>query len=266
MPVLSTNFGPVETVEWGEGPEIWVLAHAAAAGPGALGGLAKALAAPGRRFIAPALNFYGGTALDVPGGRVAGHVAAIEAVLTAHPTAVLFGHSMGGLAALLCRPRYRALIVHEPIVTAVLRDDDAEDRAARDWDRAINAGFERRLAAGDPEGAIATFVEAWNETPWSSLPEGARARLIAAAPSLGEDMRSVSFFDAPSFADRKDVLILQGGRSPAITGRMTARLAALIPGARRVIVPDAGHMGPVLSPRLISDAILSGNPSQRLEP
>jgi pimeloyl-ACP methyl ester carboxylesterase len=266
MPVIQTPAGPVETIEWGEGDEVVVLVHAAAAGPGALSGLARALSRPGRRIIAPALNGYAGTSLHFHGDRVVSHAAAIDAVLAAQPVDVLFGHSMGGLAALLCEPRYRSLVLYEPIVTAVLREDDAEDRAARDWDRAINAAFEHRLSAGDPEGAIATFVEAWNETPWSGLPEGARARLIAAAPSLGNDMHAVSFFAAPSFADRKDVLILQGTRSPPITARMTARLAAIIPGARRRMVEGAGHMGPVLAPALISAAILSGTPSQTLEP
>ena len=257
MPVYHTRSGPVESLEWGEGPDVWVLAHAAAAGPGALTGLAKALLRPGRRIIAPALNGYGGTALAEDGNRAFSHAAAIEAVLDAVPTRVLFGHSMGGLAALLCPVKYERLVVYEPIVTAVLRDDDPDDRAARDWDRAINAAFDERLAAGDAEGAIATFVEAWNEMRWADLPAGARAKLIAAAPALGRDMRAVSFFPAVSFAAPGDVTVLQGTRSPAITARMTARLAAAIPGARRVRVADGGHMAPVLTPERVAAAILS---------
>lgn len=257
MPVYHTPNGPVESLEWGEGDEVFVLAHAAAAGPGALSGLAKALARPGRRIIAPALNFYGGTALQTPGGQVAGHAAAIEAILDAVPVSLLFGHSMGGLAALLTRHPVPRLVLYEPILTGLLREDDPDDLAARAWDRAINAEFDRRFAAGDAEGAIAAFVEAWNETRWTDLPEAARSRLITAAASLGRDMHDVSFFalEPDAIAARENSLLLRGTRSPPITARMTARLAAAFPAAHTAVLDGCGHMAPVLNPGRVAAAI-----------
>ncbi|MCX7383461.1 MAG: hypothetical protein NT133_19060 [Alphaproteobacteria bacterium] len=56
--------------------DLWVHAQAAAAGPNTLSGLAS----PGRRIVAAALNGYGGTTLDVSGGPIAAHAAAIDAV------------------------------------------------------------------------------------------------------------------------------------------------------------------------------------------
>lgn len=58
MPVYHTNFGSVETLEWGAGDTVIVLLHAAAAGPGALAGLARRLEAQGRRVVTAALHGY----------------------------------------------------------------------------------------------------------------------------------------------------------------------------------------------------------------
>ncbi len=256
MPLYHTPAGPVETQEWGEGEDVWVLAHAAAAGPNTLSGLAKRLAAPGRRLVAVALNGYGGTALDVPGGPIAAHAAAVDAVLTALPARrrTLFGHSMGGLASLVRRTPVDRLVVFDPIVTAVLREDDPEDAAARAWDLSINDGFYAGMAAGDPERAIATFIEAWNEQRWTDIPASARARLTAAAPRLGADMRACSTHPAVPYLGAPEVVILQGARSPEVTHRMTARLAALLPGARRVVI-EGGHMAPIFAADAVAGAV-----------
>ncbi|MGE3918897.1 MAG: alpha/beta fold hydrolase, partial [Hyphomicrobiaceae bacterium] len=51
------------------------------------------------------------------------------------------------------------------------------------------------------------------------------------------------------------VLLLTGTRSPPILGRMVRRLAALMPSAEVVAIPEAGHMGPVARPDIVADAI-----------
>lgn len=257
MPLYHTSAGPVETQEWGEGEDLWLLAHAAAAGPNTLAGLAKRLAAPGRRLVAVALNGYGATALNLPGGPIANHAAAIDAVLAALPARrrTLFGHSMGGLAALVRASDVDRLVVFDPIVTAVLRDDDPEDAAARAWDLSINDGFYAGMHAGDPERAIATFIEAWNEQRWTDIPASARARLTAAAARLGADMRACSTHPRAAYRGAPEVLILQGTHSPAVTHRMTARLAALLPGARHAVIAG-GHMAPIYAPDAVAAAIL----------
>ena len=84
-------------------------------------------------------------------------------------------------------------------------------------------------------------------------------RLTAMAPMLIADMRAVSFLeiDIEKLRDvAMPVLLLQGQRSPPITHAMTARLATLLPQARRVVVQGCGHMGPVQSPALVADNIV----------
>lgn len=257
MPVYPTASGPVEVLEWGEGPTLVLLLHAAAAGPGSLSGLAKALMGPGRRIVAPALHGYGGTLVDGADDPMAAHAAVARAVLDRYPAErrIVVGHSMGGLVTLLAAPPADALVVYEPIVLGLLRDDDPADRAARDWDRAIVAELERHLAAGDPEAGIRVFVEAWNEVAWDALPASVRARLIAAAPAMAREIRAGS--SRPLALDRigAPLLILQGSGSPAITARMTARLHAEVPASGRIVLDGCGHMGPVQVPAAVAAAI-----------
>jgi pimeloyl-ACP methyl ester carboxylesterase len=249
MPVYHTAAGTIETLEWGQGPDLFVLLHAAAAGPHSLSALAGLLLRPGRRVIVPALNRYCATLLRDETDRVRAHLDVLRACLDIHPAerCVLFGHSMGGLVGVLGALddlAFDAMILYEPIVTACLRDSMPEEVALRDWDRAITT-----------EGDIAAFVSAWNETPWDRLPGTVRARLAAAAATLIADIRAVSYQALPIDRLRDvtmPVLLLQGARSPEITHAMTARLAALLPQAKRIVVEGCGHMGPVRMPAAVA--------------
>lgn len=263
MPLYHTPAGPVEMLEWGSGEEMWLLLHAAAAGPSSLSGLAAALAASNRRIIAPALHLYGQTRIEAAGDRIDHHVAIARASLDAHQASrrVVFGHSMGGLVALLTAmggaPIDR-LVVYEPIVVGCLNPDDSQDMACRDWDRGILGQFETLLAAGRAEDAVACFVEAWNEVAWDRLPASARARLVAAAPALAAEVRAGSHRAMAATdlaAIGAEMLILQGAASPAITQRMTERLHAMVGGSRRIVLADCGHMAPVQQPIRVAAAI-----------
>ena len=245
MPVYHTAYGSVEMLEWGEGPELLVMLHAAAAGPQSLAALAALLKRPGRRVVAPALNRYGATVMWDETDRVKAHVDVLRATLEMHAAErrLLFGHSMGGLVGLLGAAAFDAMVLYEPIVVACV-----EDRRLVEWDRAIVA-----------QQDIAAFVSAWNGVPWKALPDGVRARLTAMAPMLIADMRAVSYHavDVERLRDvTMPVLLLQGERSPPITHAMTARLAELLPNARRMIVEGCGHMGPVQDPTVIAQKIV----------
>jgi pimeloyl-ACP methyl ester carboxylesterase len=269
MPVYHTAAGTVEMLEWGEGPELFVLLHAAAAGPQSLSALATMLLRPGRRVIAPALDRYGATHMREAADSVQAHVDVLRACIDIHQAKrrVLIGHSMGGLVGLLGAMDglpLDALALYEPIVTACLRTDVADEVALRDWDRSIVADVEQSMADGDPEAGIAAFINAWNETPWSGLPPSVRARLIASADQLAADMRAVSYHDLP--IDRlmrlqTPVLLLQGALSPAVTHAMSARLASLLPHAQQRIIAGCAHMGPVQMPAAIHEAIISSHPA-----
>jgi pimeloyl-ACP methyl ester carboxylesterase len=263
MPVYHTEAGTVEVLEWGDGPELTVLLHAAAAGPQSLSALAAMLLRPGRRVIAPALQHYGATVMYNDVDRVQAHINVLRTCIETHVAerCVVFGHSMGGLVGLLGAVdglALDALVLYEPIVTACLRADLVDEAALRDWDRSIVAEVERSIATGNPEAGIAGFIDAWNEVPWSELPSSVRARLVASAGQLATDMRAVSYRSMP--VDRlgtlqTPVLLLQGALSPAITHAMTARLAAVLPQARRVTIEGCLHMGPVQMPAAVFQSI-----------
>jgi pimeloyl-ACP methyl ester carboxylesterase len=262
MPVYHNAAGTVEMLEWGEGPELFVLLHAAAAGPHSLSALAALLVRQGRRVIAPALHCYGATVMHDATDRVQANIAVLRACLDIHAAErrVVFGHSMGGLVGLLGAAGalpLDALVLYEPIVTACLGADEV---ALRNWDRAIVAEVERSIAAGDPESGIAAFITAWNETPWSGLPSAVRTRLVASATQLAADMRSVSYCASPLDRLRRlqtPVVLLQGALSPPITHAMSARLRTLLPRAQLRRIEGCGHMGPVLSPAVVIPSLRS---------
>jgi pimeloyl-ACP methyl ester carboxylesterase len=248
MPVYHTPLGAVEMLEWGEGPELLVLLYAAAAGPQSLTALAALLARPGLRIVAPALNRYGATVMRDDADRVKAHVDVLRATLELHPAErrTLFGHSMGGLIGLLGAASFDRVVLYDPIIVACV-----EDQQLIEWDRAI-------VATGD----VATFVSAWNGTPWEALPQTVRDRLAAMAPMLIADMYAVSYYRVDVARLRAlavPVLLLQGKTSPPITHAMTARLAKLLPQAERVVVPECGHMGPVQAPRGVAEKVVDAD-------
>ncbi len=263
MPVYHTAAGSVETLEWGDGPELFVLLHAAATGPQSLAALATMLLRPGRRVIVPALHGYGMTVMLTAADRVKAHLDVFRVCLAMHAAErrVVFGHSMGGLIGLLGALDGLALhgiVLYEPIVTACLRPDVPEEAALRGWDRSIVEQVERCFADGRTESGVAVFINAWNEIPWGELPPAVRARLIASAETLRADVRSVSNHRAPSDGLsrlRLPVLLLQGALSPPVTHAMTARLASLLPHAQHRTVAGCAHMGPVVMPVAVHRAM-----------
>jgi len=137
MTVHATGFGAVETLEWGDGDQLMVLLHAAASGPWGLTDLAERLLRPGRRVVAPALAGYGGTRVEGAPDPVSAHATVARWTLAAFPARrqVLFGHSLGGLTAVLTaagRDDLAALVLFEPIVLAALNLDDPGDRPMAD--------------------------------------------------------------------------------------------------------------------------------------
>ena len=247
MTVHETAIGPIELLRTGEGPNALVLLHAAASGPRALYKLGAALCGdePGWRAVLPALNGYGGSTLsdacaDDP---FAAHVSIARwAVEHLHPETrlgkqVLIGHSMGGLVALLAvldGVAVDALVVYEPIVLDCLDMSDPEDNAARAWDAARVDKLRDGVASGSPEAGVKSFIEAFNEVSWSELPALFRADLVSKAALLAAETRAAPLvkLDRTRLATlAMPMLILQGGRSPPVTHRMSLRLAQAIPHA-----------------------------------
>ena len=112
---------------------------------------------------------------------------------------------------------------------------------------------------GVPEAGVKAFIEAFNEVSWGNLPAALRADLVSKAALLAAETRAAPLvkLDRTRLATLSmPVLILQGGRSPPVTHRMSLRLAQAIPHAVRRIVPGVGHMGPALTPAVVAAEIV----------
>lgn len=273
MSLHATDIGPIEMLRTGEGRDTLLFLHAAASGPRALYKLASALAAAGsgRQAALLALHGYGATNVQnaQPDDPFGAHLRAVQwafdaigsKIATERGRRIVFGHSMGGLMAVLAAldgMAADALVLFEPIVLGCLDMSDPDDAAARHWDGDRVAKLQAGVASGDPESGVRAFIEAFNEVSWSDLPASLRADLVSKAAQLAAETRQ-----APHVALEKrrlaalpmPVLILQGSTSPPVTQRMTLRLAEAIPHAERVVIEGAGHMGPALSPGLVAAAI-----------
>ncbi len=196
MPVHTTAFGAIETVELGDGDETVVLVHGSASAPRALVPLGERLAAKGRRIILPALSGYGATLIDPKFDLITANAEIIRFALTqARGRRILIGHSMGGLIAMKAVAGGAAadvMIACEPVAFGVLAGSTGAEAEAAAWDAGVAATLLENLAAGEPEAGVRGFVEAWNEMPWAYLPPSAREALVAAADVIGRDVAAVS--------------------------------------------------------------------------
>ncbi len=253
------SVGEVETLEVGDGPLLVVLMHAAAQHPRAMASLARHLARPERHIVAPLLGPQSAGGTDP----IRSYAALARACLTEIPAGrrLLFGHSMGALAALVAAAEgapHDRLVLYEPIVTALLQADRPADLALRRWDSDIVDHLDAQLAAGTPEGGVARFVEAWNEMAWDRIPAAARERMVADAPELARLVRATSHFPlTPGLLAGlgAPLVILQGAVSPPVTRRMSECLQAAVPGAALRLLPGSGHMGPVMQSAATAEAL-----------
>lgn len=249
--------------------DLLLLLHAAATGPGSLGRLSDALARPGRRITSPDLAVPGPDATDNPADDdiIALSVGISRAALGAFRNGrrFIFGHSMGGLIAVLSAleagrdgSAIDALILYEPILQDLLDPSIPDDAEALAWDRAILSHLARDVARGEPEAGVSRFVEAWNETRWSALPEQVRRQLIAGADTLVRQTADMSTKKLPPHRLAKlgmPVLLLGGTSSPRFAQLVLERAAASFPDSRYVTLEGAGHMAPINLPDRVAAAI-----------
>lgn len=263
MPVFETAIGTVEALEWGNGDDLIVLLHALGAGPWGFGPLAERLLRPGRRILAPALHGYGRTRADGTAGPVEAHVTVARWALAGSGgrPAVLLGHSLGGLAALLAaagRDDVLVLVLFEPIVHAALCASVPEDRALAAAEREMIRSIADGVRQGSPEAGLAAFFDTWNDTPWAGLPERLRDRLLTDAARLAAEAETVAGHPVPDGLMSRvaaPVTVLYGDRSPPLAARMAERLITRLPAARARRLRGLGHMAPVTAAEVVAVAV-----------
>lgn len=215
------------------------------------------------RLIAPDLQGFGGSDEALPEGIAAWAddvVAILDAVHVSGP-AVVCGISMGGYVAQHVAARHPDRVAALILVDTRLEADTAEARAGR-ADLAAKVGrlglailadaMVPRLLADSAE-ARAAAGRADLETRLHSMIMAQRVEAVQAAlealgarPDMTEAMRRLR---APT--------LLVTGAEDAITPPACLQAAeAIIPRAKLLIVPAAGHMVPLEQPEVFNAAVL----------
>jgi pimeloyl-ACP methyl ester carboxylesterase len=160
------------------------------------------------------------------------------------------GNSYGAaivLKAAAKRPDiFRSLIIHEPPLFGILKDNPNAQQALKTLNGRIKAVLDL-FAGGKLEKATETFMEtiAMGPGSWQQLPETARKTFIHNAPtwfdemmdpqSLQIDLKLLSQFKNPA-------LLTAGSESPPFFPLVIDRLANAIPHAKRITIEGAGHV------------------------
>lgn len=261
---MRVAIGPIDVnvEEAGEGEPV-VMIHSSGMSARQWRGLAKLMAAT-HRAVMPDLLGSGATRGWEPAATfsIDEDVELLLAVIAALARPVhLVGHSYGGMLALALARRLpaaqvRSLALYEPVAWGVAIDEPG-------------GPVPRQLAEfGDEFFAPATggtaawyqrFIDFWNEDgAWAALPPAQRDAFVAVGPKVFREVRSLCSDRTPAAAYRdlaQPTLVLAGDRSPASERRVCEVLAATIAGARHVVLPGLGHMGPLVRPDVVNPLI-----------
>lgn len=244
---------------WGQGDPALLL-HCALAHSGAWDGVARALS-DRLSMVAPDLIGHGRAGDGDPGADYHDQLTAQGAAVlteTGAPTHVI-GHSYGATVALRLAiehpDRVRSLTLIEPVLFAAAEGTDSYAAQARDF-----APFGAAWDAGQRENATRIFIDMWGDaTPFADLPARAQEYLtktIWVVPAGRRALWDDSARLLPRLGQvRCPVLLMEGGRSPAVIHDILSALHRGLPGAQRVTVPKAQHMGPISHADAFADAI-----------
>jgi len=221
------------------------------------------------RLIVPSLRHYFPEQWDGQGGKfkMAQHVDDVIAFvegLGLGPVDLL-GHSRGGHLAFrmaLKRPDLiRKLVLAEPGGTLedALMPDNADDGAPEAGSRAHVAQASEKIAAGDLEGGLRAFIDGINGPgAWDVLPAADRQmREDNAYTLLAQiDEGRQPYTRAEAEAVSLPTLFVGGADTPGLLPIVLRALAAHVPGAKTLIIPDAGHSMFRQQPKAFCDAVL----------
>jgi len=155
----------------------------------------------------------------------------------------------------------RTLALYDPVAFGVL----FEAAAAADA-RAEVADLVARSALSDPalQGSelwFRAFMTYWGgEQAWDMLPAEARAEALRVGRKVAREVQSVLGDRAPAAAYsgvRAPTLLLTGERTPLAAREVGRLLHGALPRAERVVIPGAGHAGPLTHAVSVNELILA---------
>ena len=216
------------------------------------------------RLIVPDQRGFGGSRqAGVPGsiGQLADDAIAVLDALHVDEPAVVCGCSMGGYVAQHIAVRYPARIRSLVLVDTKLEADTPEARSARaDLAEKVQRIGPEIVAAAMVPRLLAQVTRADAMPRRAEIGELLRAMIIeqpvptivaalealAARPDMTERMREVCV----------PTLLVVGEQDEITPPACLMRAEAIIPEARLLIVPDAGHMPPLETPAVFNAAVL----------
>lgn len=179
---------------------------------------------------------YGRSVALPPVADVDAHAGEALALAGGRP-AVLVGHSIGGVIALVAAHRRPDLVRAVGAFEAPMPWEP--------WWPSVTAGGSALAAAlADPAGAAEVFMRRMiGDARWERLPPRTRADRRAEGPALLADLRMLRDRAAPYDAAGLPVPVVaaHGTESKPHHREAARRLAATAPGAELVVVEGAGH-------------------------
>lgn len=248
----------------GAGPPLLLL-HGFTGSASAWRNIAVALA---RRFTIYAVDLVGHGQTAAPSAldhyRMSAVVADLAGLMDALdlPSAALLGYSMGGRTAL-------QFAVAHPDRVAALTLESASPGIADAAERAARVRGDEALARRLEQNGIAAFVAEWERQPLfrsqERLPATVRdaqrsQRLQNSAVGLANSLRGMGAgAQAPvwhALAQLTIPTLLIAGADDAKYCAIARQMAAMLPQADMVIVPDAGHTVHLEQPAALNTAVL----------
>jgi pimeloyl-ACP methyl ester carboxylesterase len=190
----------------------------------------------------------------------------------------LVGHSYGGAVALQIAlahtRRVRSLTLYEPVAFGILRALAPDDAALAEIEEIAHT-VAATLNSGDTTGAARTFVNYWGGAPaWDSLGPTQRASVEARLPAVPRHFDALfrAAWDRQTLAAlQMPILVMQGSATRASARRVAQELAGALPHVQRLVLPGAGHLGPITHGPQVNAAIamhlaFNGVPVKALHP
>lgn len=162
--------------------------------------------------------------------------------------------SMGGYVALALYELRPTLVRSLTLMSTRASADTASTRAARDLmaDRLLDRG-RAAMASELIEGLLGRGPSQRAQARLRSMIEGTRYETFVAALSGMKERQ-----DRSVLLGRIDVptLVVGGSDDTLIPADDIRAMAEMVPGARTVIVPDAGHLPPLEQPDAVNEALM----------
>lgn len=210
------------------------------------------------RLITPDLPGFGDSPVPHDSPSIEGMADAVVATLDSLSltAVVLGGLSMGGYVAMAFARKYPQRLAGLILADTRSEADDDAARANRD-----------RLIALVQQNPVSTLVEQMLPKLLGATTQDSRPEVVAVVRRLAALQSPAGIIAAlAALRDRPDAttvlptikvptLILVGDQDQITPLEMADRMAAAIPGSRRVLLPNAGHLSNMEQPTLFNDAL-----------